>query len=188
MIKILIKLTLSLIILAGVMFSVPAYAYAQCSPATEGDCVNGYICVCGEIEESDGSTQTYCYRDSAQYCGSEKGLQVIGPIRAPDAVARFNIISTSHVGLVPFLSIIIRLITIVAGIFTMLNFVAAGAKYVFSMGNTNANVEVRDKLLFSVIGLLIIVASYTIAALFGLIFFGDATFILRPTFTGALDL
>lgn len=188
MTKILIKLTLSLIILVGVMFAIPAYVYAQCSPATEGNCINGYTCVCGEIEESDGSTQTYCYRDSAQYCGSEKGLQVIGPVRAPTAVARFNIISTSHVGLVPFLSVIIRLITIVAGIFTMFNFVAAGAKYVFSMGNTNVNVEVRDKLMFSAIGLLIIVASYTIAALFGLIFFGDATYILNPTITGALDL
>ena len=38
------------------------------------------------------------------------------------------------------------------------------------------------------IGLAIIVGAYTLAAIIGLIFFGDATFILSPELYSALDM
>ena len=51
-------------------------------------------------------------------------------------------------------------------------------------GNADAHTKAADTVVFSIIGLAIIVASYAAAALAGLIFFGDATFILSPTICG----
>lgn len=153
----------------------PCTATGQCHDS-------GWLCRCDRYG---------CYPDSRSEnnrCGGGEGQGVIGNVTPPVAITNWSAESSTTFGGIAFLSTLIRLITIVAGIFVMFNFVAAGFKYVTSMGNTSVNMEVRDKLLFSVIGLLIIVSAYTIAGLIGLIFFGDAAFILRPTLTGALDL
>jgi hypothetical protein len=62
----------------------------------------------------------------------------------------------------------------------MLNFILAGFTYITSADNPSAIEKIGTKLSSSVIGLAIIVASYTIAAVIGLILFGDATFIINP--------
>ncbi len=154
----------------------PEKANAVCE--YEGQCDNGSTCRC-----LDASCNVIV-ADSGMPCGSNVGSKVVGAVVPPAAIrTRFG----DGVGIIAFLSIIIRLVAIVGGILAMLNFVAAGFIYITSMGNTQANTQVREKLTFSVIGLLVIVSAYTIAAIVGLIFFGDATFILEPTIKGALE-
>lgn len=80
-----------------------------------------------------------------------------------------------------FASKIIDIIAIIAGIWAFLNIVVAGYTYITSQGNAAANEKVRNLLTQSAIGILIIVLAYTAGGLLGLIFFGDASFILEPT-------
>jgi hypothetical protein len=105
---------------------------------------------------------------------------IFGTIEAPQGVAEFNAQADSGLGIILFFSNLIKLIAIVAGLWTMLNFILAGFTYVTSADNPSAIEKIGSKLSSSVIGLAIIVASYTLAAVIGLILFGDASFIISP--------
>ncbi|MBW7955135.1 hypothetical protein H3C66_00210 [Patescibacteria group bacterium] len=111
--------------------------------------------------------------------------QVFGEVEAPPGVAEYNApLGEDGIGIIVFMSTLIRIATIVAGIIVFVNFILAGYKYISSDGNAKVNEEVRNQLTYSVIGLLIIVASYTIIAIISLLLFGKADFILNPTITG----
>ena len=105
---------------------------------------------------------------------------VFGNIEAPPGVAELNQQSDSGIGLILFFSNLIRLISVIAGLWTMFNFIIAGFTYITSSDNSGSIEKIGNKLTLSVVGLAIIVASYTIAAVIGLIIFGDATFIINP--------
>lgn len=109
---------------------------------------------------------------------------IFGRVQAPPGVASYNMTAGGEIGIVIFASRIIRLVTIGGGIFVLVNLLYAGWIYLSSMGNTDANVKAVNTVVFSVLGLAIIVASYAIAGLVGLIFFGDAAYILNPTICG----
>jgi hypothetical protein len=108
---------------------------------------------------------------------------VFGNIAAPPGVADYDS-AAGGIGLVLFLSNLIRIITIAGGVFVMVNILYAGWIYISSSGDTSAHEKVANTVTYSVIGLAIIVGSYAAAALAGAIFFGDATFILNPTICG----
>ncbi len=108
---------------------------------------------------------------------------IFGEVEAPPGVAAYDA-AADGIGLVLFLSNIIRIVTIVGGIFVMINILYAGWIYISSSGDAGAHKKVADTVTFSVMGLAIIVGSYAAAALAGLIFFGDAAFILTPTICG----
>lgn len=108
---------------------------------------------------------------------------VIGAIEAPPGVVKFNEqagAGSQNIGLIIFFSNIIKFVTVIAGLWTMLNFILAGFTYITSSDDSGAISKIGGKLTLSVVGLAIIVASYTIAAVLGLIFFGDASFIINP--------
>ncbi len=108
---------------------------------------------------------------------------VFGEVEAPPGVAAYDA-AAGGIGLVLFFSNLIRIVTIVGGIFVMVNILYAGWIYISSSGDAGAHKKVADTVTFSVVGLAIIVGSYAAAALAGVIFFGDATFILSPTICG----
>ncbi|MBT4124102.1 MAG: hypothetical protein HN981_02705 [Candidatus Pacebacteria bacterium] len=112
------------------------------------------------------------------------GSSVFGTINPPAGVDKYNAASSGGIGLILFASNGIKIATTVAGVWVMLNFILAGWKYVVSSGDSKAHSEATTMMTNSVIGLAIIVGSYTIAAIFGLIFFGDATYILNPQLEG----
>ncbi|HPS40565.1 MAG TPA: hypothetical protein PLQ50_01005 [Candidatus Woesebacteria bacterium] len=107
---------------------------------------------------------------------------VIGTIDAPPGVANFNAQDTSghNIGLLIFISNMLKFATVIAGIWVLFNFISAGFTYISASGNSSAYSKIGGKLLSSVAGLFLIAASYTIAAILGLIIFGDATFIINP--------
>jgi len=110
----------------------------------------------------------------------ESSNSIFGEIEAPAGVSELNDQSEGGVGLLLFISNIIKLISIVAGIFVLFNFVSAGFTYITANGDSGAYSKIGEKLSLSVTGLLLIVASYTIAGIIGLIVFGDATYIISP--------
>ena len=108
---------------------------------------------------------------------------VFGQIAPPPGVAAYDK-AAGGMGLILFLSNLIRIVTIAGGIFVMINFLYAGWIYLSSSGDVAAHKKAADTVVYSVIGLAIIVGSYAAAALAGLIFFGDAKFIISPTICG----
>lgn len=82
------------------------------------------------------------------------------------------------------LGAILRLVTIAAGIYALINFVLAGISYISSTGNPEKTSRAWAQIYQSLIGLIIVVLSFVLAALLGLLLFGNATALLDPTITG----
>lgn len=87
-------------------------------------------------------------------------------------------------GLVNFFTNILRLIFVVAGIYAFINLIIAGFEYMTAAGDAKKLSAAWARIWQSLLGLVIIVGSFALAALFGQIIFGDAMFILRPTIYG----
>ncbi len=166
-----------------VVFCVPFFinapvAQAQCTgPEHAGNCVDNRTCI--------------NYQGAWVAFGAECGSSSIGGVRAPQGVHQYNLLagtygSTTASGLVVFASRAMQLASIVAGIFMMINLVRAGFIYITKFDQTSAHQEVRDLLTYSVVGLVIMVSAYAGGGLIGLVFFGDATFVLSPTLEGAV--
>ncbi len=118
---------------------------------------------------------------------------IFGTISPPPGVKEFNdkaglaTGNQTNIGLIVFISNIIRVATIVAGVWVLFNFILAGYTFITSQGDTNATNKVKDQITTSIQGLIIIVAAYTLIALISYFLFNDATYILSPTIKGPLD-
>ncbi len=105
-----------------------------------------------------------------------------GEISPPPGVAKYqnDLANPDQSGLINFLSNLIQIATIVAGIWTMINFILAGWIYITSGGDSSAHEKVSSKMINSVMGLVIIALAYTIAGILGYLIFGNAGYILNP--------
>ena len=108
---------------------------------------------------------------------------IIGTVSPPPGVDKFNSNpgAVNNIGIVVFVSNMIKVATVIAGVWVLFNFIAAGYTYITESGNANAATKVKDQITMSVQGLVIIVAAYTIIAVISFLLFGDAGFILNPT-------
>jgi len=136
----------------------------------EGTCYKNSSCEAIGLQPAPGT----CLNSTSVCCTT------FGVIKPPPGVAEFNTQAEGGIGIIIFFSNLIKLIAVVAGLWTMLNFILAGFTYITSADNPSAIEKIGSKLTLSVVGLGIIVASYTIAAIIGLLLFGDATFIINP--------
>ena len=109
---------------------------------------------------------------------------VFGNIEAPQGVAELNT-QGGGIGLLLFISNMIKLASIIAGIWVLFNFIFAGFTYITS-SDSSAYAKIGEKLSMSVMGLVIIVAAYTIAGIIGLIIFNDPTYIINPKIPTAI--
>ena len=90
-------------------------------------------------------------------------------------------------GLIVLFNNILRLLIVIAGIYALLNFILAGYAFM-SAGGDPKKVELAwAKIWQSMVGLFIIVGSFALAALLGLILFGSARAILSPKIYGPLN-
>ncbi len=87
-------------------------------------------------------------------------------------------------GLVLFFTNILRLVFVAAGLFAFINIVIAGFQYMSAGGDSKAVGAAWSKIWQSLLGLVLVVGSFALAALFGYILFGDAGFILSPKIYG----
>ncbi len=109
-------------------------------------------------------------------------FQFFGSVAPPPGVDNYGSLESG--GLVLFMSNIIRLITIIAGLWSFFNVVFAGFSYI-TAGNDAKGIETAWKSIYmSLIGLLIIVGSFTLTAIVSYLLFGDAGYILNPTLIG----
>lgn len=115
---------------------------------------------------------------------------VFGTVAPPPGVEQFNQAAgggPEAIGILIFVSVLIRLATVVAGLYVLFNFITAGFEYI-TAGDSKANQKVKDKLTSSFLGLVIIVASYVIIGVAGTIFFGRADYFINPTVCGPLEI
>lgn len=162
------------LIFAGALFSaqliIPSKASAETCTYT-GQCINNRRCL------YPGGEPT----------GPECGSAIIGGVGAPAAVANINAASGGEIGAVFFVSRTLNFANIIAGILVMLNFVYTGFLYITGAGSASNMSKMNQRLTWSFVGILLIVGSYTLAGIFGVVFYGDPTFIITPTLRSALD-
>jgi len=87
-------------------------------------------------------------------------------------------------GFISFLSNVTRVIIIAGGIWGFLNLLLAGFGFITAGGVAENISAAWRKIYMSLTGLVIMVASYAIAAIIGLLLFGDAGAILNPQIYG----
>ena len=173
------KIISSLILTLICLFSFSSAVLAQCQ--TNADCPSGQSCQVNNV--SNGPIRI-CMPGGG---GIEPQADpIFGQIEAPQGVAQLNDQDESGMGLILFISNIIKIATIVAGVWTMFNFIIAGFTYITSANDSGKIAKIGESLTNSVVGLVIIVASYTIAAIIGLLIFGDATYIISPQIPTAI--
>lgn len=69
---------------------------------------------------------------------------------------------------------------IIGGVWAAVMILLAGYTFITSSGDSGSFQKVRSQLTNSIIGLFVIIITYTITAVISLILFGDAGFILNP--------
>ena len=92
--------------------------------------------------------------------------------------------SVQNGGLILFLTNILRVVFVVAGIYAFINFIIAGFQYMSSAGDSKALSAALDRIWYSLLGLIIVMGSFALASLIGFIVFHDANFILQPQIYG----
>jgi hypothetical protein len=165
--------------LIGTQLINPPETFADVTDCTyDGQCVDNRKC---NLLISSPNNKEFELTD--EECGSA----IIGGVEAPTAISAINTEAGGNIGVIFFISRVLNFANIIAGILVMLNFVFAGFLYITGAGNASNMSKINQRLLWSIVGILVIVASYTLAAIFGLIFFNNATFIITPTLSGALE-
>jgi hypothetical protein len=87
-------------------------------------------------------------------------------------------------GIIVFLTNILRLVFVAAGIFAFVNLILAGFQFIGAGGDPKAISAAWAKIWQSLLGLILVVGSFALAALFGYLLFNNPGFILNPTIYG----
>lgn len=99
---------------------------------------------------------------------------VVGTIDVPSGVPS-SVSSTTGV-----ISAIIRFIVVIAGVFSLWQFLTGGLTFITSGGDKGKLTEAQNKIQMSLVGLVVIAASFIIIAIVSKILFGDFGAILSP--------
>jgi len=106
---------------------------------------------------------------------------IFGEIKSPTNVKQ-DLSNLANMGVL--LNNILRLLIIVAGIYTLLNIILAGYQFIGASGDPKKIEVAWGKIWQSLIGLIIIVGSFALAALLSKIIFGDPKIIFNPKIIG----
>jgi hypothetical protein len=110
-------------------------------------------------------------------------LDLFGPIENPLA-GGYGDFATQGKGLVGLLNNVIRLLIVVAGLFAFFNLIIAGYGFLSAGDDPKKMSAAWARIWQSMMGLLFILGSFVLAAIFGWLLFGDASAILNPKIYG----
>lgn len=113
-------------------------------------------------------------------------LQIFGEIKNPYS----GIYNTpaGPLGLILFLNNVLKLITVVAGIFSFVQVLIAGFEFISAGGDAKKISSAWDKIWQAGLGLTIIASSFVLAAIFGWLMFGNPAAILNPIIYGPVPV
>jgi len=107
----------------------------------------------------------------------------IGTIDTPPGVDKqiaASNLATDEIAIFFFLSSLIKIVNVIAGIWVAFNIVFAGFNYISGQGSADAHKKVRDKITMSFVGLFLLAIAYMAVAVISLLLFGDAGYVLKP--------
>lgn len=108
--------------------------------------------------------------------------ELVGDIKIPKGVDLINQDSGADIGIILFISNVIRIFTIIGGIWIVINLILAAYLYLTS-DSADVTTKVRDKVTMSVLGFVLMIAAYSVAAIIGLLLYGEPGYILSPSIT-----
>lgn len=79
-----------------------------------------------------------------------------------------------------FLSVLVGIIVVVAGLWAFLEFIMGGLGYITAGGDSKKAQDAFARIRLAIIGLIAIAAAFIISGILGQLFFGDPMFILNP--------
>ncbi len=103
---------------------------------------------------------------------------IVGEITQPAELSAFGNVESGGIG--SLLNLILNILIIVAGIYALFNFIFAGYSFLSAGGDPKKIELAWAKIWQSILGLTIAAGSFILAAIFGRLIFGDASFILSP--------
>lgn len=109
--------------------------------------------------------------------GTAPAANLFGKLTPPPGVAGF---AAGPAGLVSFVSVILKLLVVVAGIYAVVQIIFAGYMFMSAGGDPKAFAAAWGRVWQSLVGLVVVASSFLIAAVVGQILFGDAGAILNP--------
>lgn len=101
-----------------------------------------------------------------------------GTIAQPSALSKFG--TDPGVAIGSLIQLAIRILIIGAGIYALFNFIIAGYGFLSAEGDPKKVEAAWAKIWQSALGLAIAAGALVLAAIFGYLIFGDASFILTP--------
>ena len=113
--------------------------------------------------------------------------EIIGTITPPSRLEKHGSLEVGGeggFGLINFLSNILRLISVVAGLWALVNLLLAGIGFISSAGDSEKVSQASSKIWQTLMGLVVIATAYTLAAIIGWILFGNAGMIINPKIYG----
>ncbi|MDZ7586262.1 MAG: hypothetical protein U0946_00785 [Patescibacteria group bacterium] len=105
---------------------------------------------------------------------------IIGTIDKPKTFSGYDTLEKN--GFSGFMSAFLYLLMLVSGLFALVNFIIAAYLYLSSNGNPQQISAAGNKILQSLIGLIIISAAFVIAGFLGWFLFKDTFFLFKPKF------
>lgn len=110
---------------------------------------------------------------------------IIGKVTPPPAIGeKYGGLIGEPGGLIKFAGNIVRLLIVIAGLYAFFNLIIAGYGFMSAGGDPKKMEAAWAKIWQSLLGLLFIVGSFVLAAIFGYMLFGEATAILKPEIYG----
>ena len=115
--------------------------------------------------------------------GSDSVGDLVGSINVPQGVDLINADTgvEGGIGIIIFVSNMIKLFTMIGGVWILFNLFMAGFAYITGGGKSESSTKVKNYFTYSVIGLILMISAYAVAALIGLAFYGNSSYIISPT-------
>lgn len=108
---------------------------------------------------------------------------IFGPITNPLSQG-YGDFDAPDGGIVKFLNNILKTLTVVAGVWFLLNVIMAALDFIQNSGDPDKISKAWSKIWNSLVGLVIIIISFAVAAVLGWILFKDPRAILQPKIYG----
>lgn len=102
----------------------------------------------------------------------------IGSLATPAAISNFNSVETGGFG--QLIQLIFNLLIAAGSIYAVINFILAGYLFLSAGDDPKKMQSAWAKIWQTGIGLLFIAGSFLLAAIFGRLIFGSASFLLQP--------